>query len=269
MSGLRAMVRVYGVVAIAVALGGVRPASAATITFESIPGFGTPVDGMSIGTQFMAIYGVSFKLSNGDLPVLAKRGGPRTAFAGPPTDTTDDEPSAGQGVGDFFLTDDGVVGLPPIPLIINYAALDQQASGMLLDIDQLEAWTVDAYSGLNATGTLLESQVLTTASTNAADGNVTPFGFDRAIADIASLLITFSGSMGPGGVGFAFDNFSPPSLESFFSCGANNICEEGEGPPTLTQLNDASVPEPATVTTSLIGLGYLAYRRRRHKGARS
>lgn len=257
MSGLGAVVRTCAVVALAVAFGGVRSASAATITFEYIPGFGTPVDGMSIGMQFWELYGVSFKLANGNLPVLAQRGGPRTAFFGPPNDSTDDEPAAGQGVGDFFLTDDGSVNQLPIALIINYAALDQQASGMLLDVDQGEEWTVEAYSGLDGTGTLLETQTLTTSSVNAGDGNVTPFGFDRAVADIASLFISFSGST-ERVVGFAFDNFSPPTLESLFT--------EEEGPPQLTDLNDiSSVPEPATVTTSLIGLGYLAYRRRHQK----
>ena len=86
----------------------VASSNSQTITFEEIPG-STPTDGMIISNQFEATHGVSFSFESGGHPQLAEVGEPGTAFGGPPNDGSPDTPASGQLVGQFFLTDDGLV----------------------------------------------------------------------------------------------------------------------------------------------------------------
>jgi hypothetical protein len=304
-------------VALVAMIGSAGPVSAATITFEHIPGMENPPDDNSvlIGTQFMSLYNVSFLLANGNLPHLAQVGNPRTAFFGPgpepggvTPDSGPDLPAPGQGIGNYFLTDDGSVGLgigDPIGLIINYATPTYLASGMILDVDLTERWTIRAYSEnvtsfttyyddigpppglatITGGGTMLGEITLNGPAfmpngTNIGDGKVTPFGFggggnlDTQIlhpgVPIQSVIIYYSGLYNESGfgVGFAFDNFSPPSLESFFECVDDpETLEVDESavcvPPTAFDDLAEPVPEPATIATSLLGIGYVVYRRRR------
>ena len=122
-------------------IGNFCPAQAGLIDFESIPGFGIPTEGLTISNQFLGTDGVSFSLEGGGFPVIAQVGAPETAF------TPNDTPLPGQGVGEFFLTDDGVVLGNPKPLIVSYVTPTAAASGFILDIDSVaypEIFTVEA-----------------------------------------------------------------------------------------------------------------------------
>ncbi len=180
----------------------------ADIDFETIPG-ATPVEGLAIGDQFAASDGVTFALENGDLPVLARVGSPRTAFEG--VGGADDLPVAGQDIGRFFLTDDGqVTGLAAEPLIVTYDPPSSQASGVILDLDGGETFTIEAR---DQAGNVIDTVVLTAGDANTGNGVATPWFFDRAVADIYS--IRFEGVRAQAGLfGLGFDRFSARSLAS-------------------------------------------------------
>lgn len=183
---------------------------AANIDFESIPA-GAPFDGMVIGTQFEAEYGVSFSLSNGELPVLAQVGGYETAFEGfndlpdTPVSTPD------QHVGQFFLTDDTSLGLST-DLIVDYSTAVSAASGVLLDIDRNEIWTITAF---DSQGAQVDQQVIQDGDIGTGDGLATTWSFNHgSTTDIAQLVFSGFRPIGQNRFGLAFDNFSPSEAVS-------------------------------------------------------
>lgn len=184
---------------------------AGLIDFETIPG-GAPMDGLTIDTQFKALYGVSFgfdkdgdgKPDPGASPVLAKVGDPETAFSYD-AKGVGDTAAPGQDIGSYFLTDDGVVGPPPSPLIISYTTPVAAAYGQIIDIDGMEGWTIETR---DASDKVLDAVVLNAGDPGTGDGIATPFSFKHASADIASLRLRYTG-MAVSAVGLAFDNFSP------------------------------------------------------------
>ncbi len=180
-----------------------RPAGA-IIDFETVPGVGVPTEGTSISNQYQASDGVSFSLEGGGFPVIAEAGSPRTAFAGYPSGAGDDTPAPGQGVGTFFLTDDGVVEGIPQALIISYDSPVAAASGVIIDIDGDEAWDVEAR---NSSGVVIDTVSLSSGDPDTGDGIATPWSFSHPFADIDSLRIVYVGEQNI--VGLAFDNFSP------------------------------------------------------------
>jgi len=213
-------------------------AQAVPIDFETIPG-GAPSEGLVISNQFQATLGVTFELEGGGSPVLAQVGDPMTAFGGS-RDNLPDQPSAAAvaHVGQFFLTDDGVVGAPPPALIIRYDTAVSAASGILIDVDGwaqgaiFEAFRVEARGVGDA---VLDTIDLIGAL--AGDGEVAPWSFTRGLEDIFSIRISYFGNKGEG-IGLAFDYFSPSSPYE---------------PP---------IPEPGTIALVALGLGILGSRRR-------
>jgi hypothetical protein len=232
------------IVALAIPFGGAQPVRAGIITFETIPGFGTPVDGMAINTQFQAAFGVTFSVQGGGSPVIAEVGPPLTAFQG--FNGLPDQPAPGQNNGSFFITDDALTGANPRPLIISYSNPVAAASGEILDIDGTEAWQVQA---LNALGQIIDVVNLTPNSPGAGDALSTPYSFNHASADIFSIRLQYTG--GPGTIGWALDNVSS---------GFNPA-----GP--------AAVPEPSSLTLLAVGtFGWVAFnfiRKRRRSPAGS
>lgn len=174
--------------------------SGGSIDFESIPN-SIPTEGLTISGQFAGTWGVTFSLANGASPVLAKVGAPQTAFQG--FQALPDQPAPGSNAGQYFLTDDGVVAGPPADLIVCYATPVHGASGILLDIDGNEAWTIEA---LDEHGTVVAELQL--GPNNEVDGSATPWSFSSASHQIWSIRFAYTGSQS-GGVGLAFDNFSP------------------------------------------------------------
>ena len=183
----------------------VSASHAAIIDFETIPG-GTPSDGLSISTQFQASQGVTFSLEGGGSPVLAQVGAPQTAFRG--FNNLADQPAPGTNVGQFFLTDDGTLSGLPQALLVDYSTSVSAASGVILDIDFAEQWTIEALSGMSVIGSQVLGPFGSGAGTN---GATTVWSFDFGTNTFDRLRFSFTGTATSGAVGLAFDNFSPSS----------------------------------------------------------
>ncbi len=189
------------------------------IDFETLPE-GDPNDRMEISDQFKASYGVTFRMSDGSFPLLAKIGEPRTAFAGYPNDGGPDMPAPEQGVGQYFLTDDGSVGTSGAMLIVDYVTPVKAASGVILDIDGRstgqftwgggdEQWTIQAR---DVHGTVVAQEVLTAGALKTGDGMATPWIIKVDSEIISSISFQYTGTKFMMDVGLAFDNFSPSSV---------------------------------------------------------
>jgi hypothetical protein len=179
-----------------------RPTSAAIVDFESIPGVGAPTEGLVISNQFFATAGITFALEGGGNPVIAQMGPPTTAFEG--FGGAGDTPAPGQGIGSFFLTDDGILsGLTSPPLIVNYIVPTATASGVILDIDFDETFSIDAR---DSSGAVLQTITIQAGDPVTGNGMATPWSFNRSSADVWS--IRFAGSRtAAGAFGLGFDNF--------------------------------------------------------------
>jgi hypothetical protein len=197
---------------------------AQTIDFETLPSGAATTDNMLINAQYEAEFGIRFSLvnQNGEkigFPRIAKVGSPLTAFV---SCQGDDTPDSGLGVGDSFLTDDGVLG-NSADLLIEYISPVSEASGVILDVDArssdpgaIESWIVEAYS---PSGELLSTAIINAPQgpdepgcegfNGEGDGSARGFSFLRANPDIASIQFSYTGNAKLGSVGLAFDNFSP------------------------------------------------------------
>ncbi len=183
----------------------IRGEPTSTIDFEFIPGIGTPREGIEINTQYTDTTGVTFSLEGGGSPVLAQVGDPLTALIGPTGSdrVREDQPR----IGSFFLTDDGShSGSQPEPLVVSYDPPTAAASGVILDIDDRERFTIEARNG---EGEVIDRLVIEEGDPNTGDGVVTPWFFDRPTRDIFSLR--FMGVKQDGVFGLGFDNFSARS----------------------------------------------------------
>ena len=175
-------------------------AHASLIDFETIPGIGVPTEGLAIGTQYAATAGVSFALEDGSLPLIAEVGSPTTAFQ------PSDNPAAQDAalIGQFFLTDDGTVaGLNPSPLIVSYSTPTASASGVVLDIDFNEMFTIEAR---DFNGAILETLIIQAGDPNTGSRRATPWAIQRAQNDIFSIRFVGTRTTA-GGFGLGFDNF--------------------------------------------------------------
>jgi hypothetical protein len=175
----------------------VRAGSQVIVTFETIPG-GAPSDGLAISNQFP---GATFSLEGGGSPVLAQVSGVATGFHGPPGDSTADTPLVAGSLGQFFLTDDGDISLPPRIVVITFTNPVAVAGGDILDVDSGEVWTIEAR---NNNDNLIGSITLKAGDPNTGDGVLTPFKFKHQSDDISSLRFTYSGTNLQ--TGFGFDN---------------------------------------------------------------
>ncbi|MGP1273366.1 MAG: GC-type dockerin domain-anchored protein [Phycisphaerales bacterium] len=211
--------RRLGVLAIA---SGCVPAAAQTIDFETLPDSSPTADTQFISDQYLAAFGVRFDLVDpvtlapvGE-PRIAKVGAPETAFAGCGADT----PLSDQGAGASFLTDNLSVTNDAGTLLVTYAQPVAAASGVILDVDRrsngtFEQWTIEA---LDSSMGVLDTFVITaptgadvcTTGGGPGDARAAGFAFSRPTADIAFLVLRYTGNA--GSIGLAFDNFSPSTL---------------------------------------------------------
>lgn len=179
---------------------------ASVLDFETVNGL-VPMEGMSISNQFQAQFGISFRRADGGYPVIGRTGVPRASFVvvTPELDLYDtlhpDDPRANQ-FGDFFLTDDGVVGGTK-QIIVDFAAPVAKASGYLLDIDNSERMRITAYSddGVTEVGEI----VLAAGDVETGNGRSTPWSFERPTADIRQIRFKETGASSNANV--AFDDF--------------------------------------------------------------
>ncbi len=172
--------------------------SGQVIDFETFPDGTIPSDGQTISNQYEAAFGITFSLEDGTSPVIANVGSPLTAFQG---FGGHDTPRPDINAGQTFLTDDGNLGPAPPPLVIDYSTPVRQASGIIIDIDFAEEWTVEAY---DAKDVLINSIVLGAIG----NGTGSPWVFDLAKPTIQRIRIRYTGG-GGNSIGLAFDNFSP------------------------------------------------------------
>lgn len=168
----------------------------ATVTFEFVPGDDV-AEGLVINSQFEELLGMVFSLEDGTDPVIAKTGAPSTAFE------PNDSPISDQGIGSFFLTDDGQITTEVSPLIVTFSAPVDSASGLVLDIDGGETFTIQAF---DASDNLLEASVITAGDPGTGSRIATPWWFSRETPDVAS--IRFVGERPSGIFGLGFDNFT-------------------------------------------------------------
>jgi hypothetical protein len=208
---IKAFKKGFGTAALVVvaALASGIEARASFITFDTVPGYGTPTDGMSIGSQYAASTGMTFSLDGGGTPVIAGEGGPRTAFQG--YGAAPDQMAPGQLVGPWFLTDNGVVDMTAPTLDISYSSANSHVGGDILDIDGTEAWQINAY---NAANSLIDSMLITSSSIGTGDGIATAWAFNHLLSDISLVQIVYAGGY-EHGIGVGYDNFwtqNPPDL---------------------------------------------------------
>lgn len=244
------------------------PGGAATITFEDVPGYGTPYEGQDITTQYQAFFGITFSLDGAPLlaPKIVEKGGyvtgGRLGFQYEDgvegLGTRWDTPAPLQGVGKYFITNKQSFFDTPIGFLrADYDNPVKQASANILDVDFGEKWRVEALDNFDS---VLEFILVWDEDTYGVNtdtrvggpscfGCATPFGFDRVNADIYAIrFVPLTPSDEIGTYGVAFDNFSPSSLAS------TTVFPHDDAPP--------QIPEPVTLVSSLTGLGYLAIRRR-------
>jgi hypothetical protein len=199
------------------------PAAAQTIDFETLPN-GTPTtDLQEISSQYSAPpFGVSFEVVDRNsgafiaFPKIAKVGAPRTAFSGCPNNSGPDRPTTNAGVCESFLTDDGSLGsIGNLRLV--YTVPVARASAVLLDVDAyngtIEEWTVTAFDAAGGVVDVDIVQPLSNSPCGGYPGNGTASAWSvespTAAAEIATILLEFTGTAPIGTVGVAFDNFTP------------------------------------------------------------
>ena len=114
--------------------------------------------------------------------MLAKVGAPVSAFS---SSFGSDTPAPNQGIGSFFLTDDGdLSGLFSPALLARYNPPTAAASGVILDIDFGETFTIEA---LDADGGVIESLVIAAGDPGTGDGISTQWSFSRPHADVYTI----------------------------------------------------------------------------------
>jgi uncharacterized repeat protein (TIGR01451 family) len=207
-------------------------AAAQVIDFETLPDGSPTQDLQEISTQYSEV-GVTFSIIDqvtGEFvgyPRVAKVGLPATAFRGC---SEWDEPLPGYGVGSSFLTDDDDVSSVAGDLLITYENPVFRASGVVLDVDcregggpPCEQWTVTA---LDSSGLTIATQIINgppgaenpeclDPDAGPGDGVAFAWAFDVAPQTIHAIRMHYTGEA--PGVGLAFDNFSPASVETDLS----------------------------------------------------
>jgi hypothetical protein len=175
-----------------------------TIDFESLPDNAVLAEGISINKQYFKEFGVTFELENGGIPVLAKVGSPTTAFS---SNLGGDTPQPNQGIGKYFITDDGQTNnLTAIPLIVRFANPVDSVSAVVLDMDFDEIFTVDAR---DINDVPIFTKTIQAGDQGTGDGKATVFGFNLDGCEGAIYSLRFKGTRTEaGGFGFAMDNFA-------------------------------------------------------------
>jgi hypothetical protein len=178
------------------------------IDFENLPN-GQPMTELTeISNQWVSTHLIDFRLENGRPPRIAKRDNPDLLafFNNEASQTSTNRPVPNQNVGDFYLT--GFNGKTtgtnkPSPLVVSFLEPVSAASGVILDVDGTDIFTVEAR---DTDGNVLATNIVTASSANAGNASAAPWAFSRDMADIYSVRIEYTGPN--ASVGYAFDNFA-------------------------------------------------------------
>jgi len=175
----------------------------AKIDFETIPG-DSVYEGLIINAQYLDSLGITFVLEDSTYPHIADVGGKTTAFE---SSYGGDTPAPGQNIGSFFLTDDGLTSGPGIttsPLIINFSIPVDSASGVILDIDATENFTIQAR---DYDRNVIDEITVFAGDPGTGDALATPWSIKRENTDIYSIRLEGKRTMA-GFFGLGFDNFT-------------------------------------------------------------
>ncbi len=203
-----------------------------TLDFESISG-AVLSDNLEVSDQYLNSNGVLFELEDGTFPHIAKYGFPFTAF----NSFIGEFMMESELVGAYFLTDDGLLeGLIATPLIMTFSSPVDSVSGMVLDVDFDEVFTIEARDLLDS---VISTVVVAAGDEGTGDAIATSWGLHAGDQLFYSLKISGEREVA-GAFGFAFDNFVTCPID------ASNI---GQGGTTATEdplFNSVKVyPNPA------------------------
>jgi len=174
-----------------------------TLDFESLPGT-EPASGVVLSDQYKSTFGVSFSLEGGGNPILAGVGPPREAFQGPGNGS--DNTAVGVDVGNFFLTDDGILAnIPAPPIVLTFDIPIDTFGGCILDMDGNERFEIEAR---DEAGNIVISETIV-ANPAWGDGSMQCWGFNLPGCVGVIKTITYRGTRTDGGgFGLGMDYFS-------------------------------------------------------------
>lgn len=229
------------------------------ITFEELPDGSAAVDGQTIFDQFKETHGITFKLLPEGNPVIAKVGPPATSFRCSKCDIESDGLREGESekYGSFFLTDNNFLGRKTKSLLIEYHFPVSRASGSLLDIDNSEAWTVEA---LDESRNVIQSFTLKMPrGDHRSDGQGNRWLIDVGEpARVYAIKLTGTKSESLD-FGLAFDNFSPADICPTTASVPKTKASAGfESPPKTEQIEkryDCIAPDVRTGEVSYFASG--------------
>ncbi len=225
-----------------------------SIDFEAING--EPVfDGMVVSDQYFENFGLTFSLEDGTSPLIAQVGPPTTAFGGPGGGFNgSDTPAPGVNIGQFFLTDDGVLGgLTSPALILDFVNPLDSIAGCILDIDFDETFIMHAR---DIDGNVLLADTIRAGDPGTGDGALSCWGFNLEGCEGAIYSLRMEGtreSPGAFGLGVDFLSFCLSGIDlvnNIVPIVQNTFCDLENGSITLT--NQVGTP----LTYSIDGINF-------------
>ena len=205
----------YFLVGIVVVAGGPCLLHAGTIEFETYPDGSPTAYGELISDQYGS-YGVTFALLDRTthVPIGQPSICKTDSYCYIPC-TLERPVRSPIDAGNSFI----VADLWTSDLLITYINPVMQASGVLIDVDSIEQFTLIARnsSGGEITRTVIDTPDVPdpecdNPNQGVGNGGVEPWTIATTTDPIASILIHYTGQDPVTGVGIAFDNFSPSTL---------------------------------------------------------
>ena len=220
------------------------------IDFESIPGEAVLFEGLPFSDQYREAFGIYFELETGGVPVLAEVGGISAAAFG--SFWGNDTPAPGVDLGQFFLTDDGILsGLSSPPIVIRFDVPVDTFSGCIMDMDFDEQFIIHAR---DINDDILLADTIRAGDPGTGDGLQTCWGFNLPDCSGTIYSIRYEGSrQQSGSFGLGLDNLTfctgvdvPTQITTQTTqtaCGAfesGSIVIENTGPGVFTYSLDGS-----------------------------
>lgn len=213
-----------------------------TLDFETINGSPSS-EGIVIDDQYFAQYGLRFSREDGGFPVLARVGG--TAVDAFGSSWGNNQPAPGIDIGQFFLTDDGILsGTFAPPLLLQFNSPLDSISGCNLDIDFNEQFIIQS---LDINGDVIREDIIIAGDPGTGDGALTCWGFNLVSCDQKIYAVRLEGFRPTGAFGLGIDNIS--FCQAVTTDNVNLTCEEVNGSITLQSSDEG-------FTYSLDGINY-------------